>query len=296
MEAQKFGGSWSLVKIETVAEYLKFFNTALQYQPSMQDPFKRIYIDAFAGSGEFTFGTDNSGTEEVSLFGQSAPRETYAGSAKRALLVNPPFHEIILIEREPKNVAALKTMVAGDKRVQIRQGDANSEVLKIKSEYRWHMTRGVIFLDPFGNSVEWSTLEAIAQNTKLDVWYLFPLAGLFRNAPHNFEKLTPDKHNSITKILGTADWEESFYREPPASNYDLFGQRQTSKSRDMNVNGMEAFVKRRLEKVFPLVLGPKRLRNDRGAPLFSLFFAMSNKTDKARALAQRMVKPLLDRM
>ena len=47
---QKFGGPWSLIKVDTVAQYYSAFNTALKNRG-----FKRVCIDAFAGSGDFQY-------------------------------------------------------------------------------------------------------------------------------------------------------------------------------------------------------------------------------------------------
>ena len=44
---QRFGGDWTEQKLEVVQKYLGAYTTALKNQP-----FKKLYIDAFAGSGE----------------------------------------------------------------------------------------------------------------------------------------------------------------------------------------------------------------------------------------------------
>lgn len=54
MTVHSFGGPWTMVKLELLERYLAFFNTALQHRPSAERPFKRIYIDAFAGTGSAT--------------------------------------------------------------------------------------------------------------------------------------------------------------------------------------------------------------------------------------------------
>ena len=59
------------------------------------------------------------------------------------------------------------------------------------------------------------------------------------------------------------------------------------------MDAIEAFVKMRLELIFPLVLPPKRLLGPTNAPLYSLFFAMSNKSPQAQALAMPIAKHLL---
>ena len=60
-------------------------------------------------------------------------------------------------------------------------------IRKLCCEIDWRRTRGVIFLDPFGASLEWQTLKVIAATEALDVWYFFPLSSIFRNAPHALE-------------------------------------------------------------------------------------------------------------
>ncbi len=75
--AQKFGGPWSLIKTDIVSEYLKAYTLALKNQS-----FQLVYIDAFAGSGEFTFDSATG-----PLFDPDAAARAHAGSAKNALAV-----------------------------------------------------------------------------------------------------------------------------------------------------------------------------------------------------------------
>lgn len=285
MAAQRFGGNWSLLKIQAVADYLSRFNTVLSKQS-----FRRIYIDAFAGSGDFAFDVEEVGT----LFDQIAAKENHAGSAQRALQTTPPFHEFFFIDMDQRNVDSLRDLVGRtdpSKKVEILVGDANSEVIKICEKASWSSTRGVIFLDPFGNQVNWSTLEAISR-TKLDVWYLFPLSGVFRNAPHDQAKLTEDKRASITRIVGTEEWERQFYDVVP-STLDLFDGDGMSTRRSINVDGIESFMTDRLRSIFPMVEGPRRLFTANNAPLFSLYFAMANESKAAHKIARPIVKHIL---
>jgi three-Cys-motif partner protein len=195
---QRFGGSWSLLKIETVAAYLKSFNTALQQRPSASRPFHRVYIDAFAGSGDFSFST-----EPAPLLDQAASMSFHAGSAKRALETIPSFDSFVFIERLDANVEKLKELTKGVASAAVIHGDANSEVRALCAKTDWLLTRGVIFLDPFGAEVDWETLSAISRTKALDVWYLFPLSGLYRNAPHDPKALDEAKRRTLTRILGT---------------------------------------------------------------------------------------------
>ena len=50
---QKFGGPWTIEKLNILSAYLDFYVTALKNQP-----FKKIYIDAFAGTGKIKIGNE----------------------------------------------------------------------------------------------------------------------------------------------------------------------------------------------------------------------------------------------
>ena len=287
--AQKFGGPWTIIKVETVVGYLEAFTTLLLNKPSRGQPFKRVYIDGFAGSGSFKFGAITTG-----LFKRDATE--VAGSAQRALSVRPPFDALHFIENRSACLKALRKMAAGDHRVVIHDGDANAATRKLCGEIPWHRTRGVIFLDPFGASLEWETLKVIAATKALDVWYLFPLSSVFRNAPRAFEKLTSEKRASITKILGTSEWEAEFYREAPKVRVGLFDMQEDRKvRRTVDVDAIEAFIGRRLKTVFPAVAKPRRLLGLKNVPLFSLFFAVSNPSSAAIGPALKIAAFLLGR-
>ena len=82
---QRFGGPWTLIKLEVLEKYLNFYTTALKNQP-----FKLCYIDAFAGSGK------------IDIRGETA----IPGSAIRAL--DYPFHKYYFFEKELSYITALK--------------------------------------------------------------------------------------------------------------------------------------------------------------------------------------------
>lgn len=290
---QKFGGPWSLIKVDTVARYYRAFNTVLKNQG-----FKRVCIDAFAGSGDFQFKPRDASP----LFDEAEVVETHAGSARRALATDPPFDRLVFVESAAKNIAALNRVLTQFPKAnaEILRGDANVEVKKLCKSINWQDTRGVIFLDPFGNSVDWTTIIELGK-TKLDVWYLFPLSGVYRNAPVDQADLTPDKQATVTRILGTSEWETRFYEPPPARPPDLLSVLEeprmasalASNKRTADVDAIETFVLERLRTVFPLVLPPRRLLGPTNAPLFSLLFAMANKSPQAQAVATPIAKHLL---
>jgi three-Cys-motif partner protein len=296
--AQKFGGPWSLIKVETVGAYLGAFNTALKNKG-----FKKVYIDAFAGSGDFQFKARTASP----LFDEAEVIETHAGSARRALEAKPPFDRLVFIESGAKNANALSKVLLQfpSANAEVLRGDANTEVKRVCQSINWDSSpgaRGVIFLDPFGNSVDWSTIKELAK-TKLDIWYLFPLAGVYRNAPNDWAQLNTEKRQAITRILGTSDWESRFYEPPRDHQSNIFSlldapgpsvSGTAPSKRTLNVDGIEAFVIERLRSVFPFVLPPRRLLGPTNAPLFSLFFAMANNSRAAWGVARPIAKHLLE--
>jgi three-Cys-motif partner protein len=151
----------------------------------------------------------------------------------------------------------------------------------------------VIFLDPFGNHVEWATLSEIAATKSLDVWYLFPLAGVYRNAPIAIDSLSDQKRAAVTRVLGTDDWMDHFYKEQEGTG-DLFDRPGPKpRVRSVNVQGIESFVYDRLRSVFPHVARPNTLIRQNNVPAFSLFFAISNPDQNAWGIASRIAKSLL---
>jgi three-Cys-motif partner protein len=289
-----FGGEWTDRKLSVLAKYLSFFTTALRNQG-----FELMYIDGFAGSGGRT--VERILSHASPLFGTSAASEKVEapGSARIALETDPPFHRMVLIERHGRRFAALKALCAQYPHVEVEalNGEANEAIRTLCRSTVWRGPRApgrgiraVLFLDPYGMNVEFETLRQIAATQAIDVWYLFPLSGVFRQATKQGHKLTPDKREAITRILGTDEWEREFYKAPP--HVDLFGE-AADRQRVADVNAIEAYVQARLRSVFPTVSKPLRLHMDNGAPLFSLFFAVSNKDKKAIGLALRAANHIL---
>ncbi|WP_165215730.1 three-Cys-motif partner protein TcmP [Affinirhizobium pseudoryzae] len=287
-----FGSSETERKLNCLRAYLSAYSTALKGQN-----FCRVYIDAFAGTGSRTetkamlpfFDQDMQDVQEV----------TTPGSARIALETDPPFHSVVLIEQDPKKVAALKSVVDEypGNRAHVREGDANEIVKRICSRYDWHREkmRGVIFLDPYGMEVAWETVEAIANTQALDCWYFFPLSGLYRNAPLDPLKLDQVKITSITRVFGTDSWRRDWYEERGPSD-DLFGNLAAGETRAASVDRIEQWVHDRLKTVFKgTVLKPLRLRHSKSnAPMASLFFAVGNPKPAAVKVASKIATHILN--
>jgi hypothetical protein len=71
----------------------------------------------------------------------------------------------------------------------------------------------------------------------------------------------------------------------------MFGGQE--KQRTADVRGLERYVKRRLETIFPKVLDPLALPVHQRPQRFSLFFCISNADPKALGLATRVANHIL---
>lgn len=294
-ELHEFGGRHTDDKLNRLARYMAAYTTALRNQG-----FTLVYIDAFAGSG------DRAETHPaLPLFDGQASAEVVnvPGSARLALQTDPPFEILVLIEKDRGRFASLQKLSAEypQRKVYLHQGDANNAVKQICSKIPWRKlgkgtkgVRGVLFLDPYGMEVDWSTIAAVAATEAIDVWCFFPLSGLYRQAAREVLKITDDKRRRLNSVLGTTDWEDHWYGTPHGPT-DLFGD-EASAIRTADVDAIEAYVQGRLSSVFKgAVLSPRRIYNSRGAPIASLFFAISNPHPKAVAVAKRIAGNILKR-
>ncbi len=288
-ETHEFGSVDTQTKLNCLQEYLQAYAIALRNKG-----FERLYIDAFAGTG---IRTVTHAALPIFEGGQTIGIEVNTpGSAKIAMKIEPQFTRIILVEQDERRSAALKKMAleSGDSRIQVKEGDANAIVADICKSYSWKRAkmRGVVFLDPYGMEVSWSTVEAIAQTEALDCWYFFPLSGLYRNAPRDANRLDDVKVANLNRVLGTEKWREEWYFAGNNQS-DLFGYREGDQ-REIDVNGIEVWVRNRLSEIFKgSVLSPLRLYHTNGAPMASLFFAMSNPNPKAKELGSRIASHIL---
>ena len=282
----EFGNQSTELKLSLVEGYLKFFMTALRSQwPNLW------YIDAFAGTGSRTVRVE---AKDGDLFDAEVFEsvEQRRGSARIALEVQPKFDRLIFVEKNPRYCEALRELqrVNPDREIVVIEGDSNAAIRALVTSHNWSVTRAVMFLDPYGMDVEWETLEAIAATKAIDVWYLFSLSGLYRQAAHDREKVDDSKRQALTRMLGTDAWEQELYA--PSSQGELFSE-GPAKRRSANVKQLEKYMQQKLQTRFAKVLNPLALPLGPGAQMFSLFFAISNPEPKAIGLATKVANHIL---
>ena len=269
-DEQRFGGFWTIQKLDAVENYLSFFTTALKNQN-----FKLCYIDAFSGSGTATLKNG----------------QIVDGSTLRALKY--PFDKYVLVEKDKDYYNALRKKIEAtypDKinKVSVINGDCNALLQSINGrQWRAEGWRGVIFLDPYAMELDWESLEKISKTQAFDVWYLFPFSAVNRNLriSGNIPQANEDK---LTKIFGTDRWKDELYAE--SQQMTIFGDAEIEKIPD----GLKRFIVKRLGETFPKVASnPVILRNVNNSPLFLLCFAVSNSNKTAQELALRGANHIL---
>ena len=209
MVQDAFAGPHTIEKLDKLEKYLAAYSNVFKNQN-----LKTIFFDAFAGTGEIP-----SSRSETSLPLDGDAQDFVSGSAQRALGPKTSFSEYIFVERsrnKAKELEALKERYP-EKRILIVNDDANSALKKFCANTNWKTSRAVVFLDPFGNQVDWTTIEALAATKAIDLWYLFPAGlGVHRQIGRD-ATFDADKEKSISKIFGTNLWIDACIEEDTAT-------------------------------------------------------------------------------
>jgi len=271
-KAHRFGGDWTTAKLEVLASYLSGYTKVLKDKPSRERPFRKAYIDAFAGTGYREARRDSEGSESSQtslLLPDLAAREQQGlldGSARQALKVEPRFDRYVFIERSAERCAQLQALkvefphLAED--ILIRHGDANAEIQAL-CQKDWRSSRAVLFLDPYGMQVEWKTIEAIAGTRAIDLWLLFPLGiGVNRLLTRSGE-IPESWRKRLDLLLGTESWYDELYRVE--REHTLFGEADHVVKATTETIGR--YFNQRLKTVFKNVAEkPRVLRNSANCP------------------------------
>lgn len=211
--AHPFGGVWTEVKLTIGAGYAQAFQTALKNQP-----FESWYIDPFAGTGERVEKRLGGGLLEGKVLEEELVR--FAGSARRALDIEPHFNHYRFADTKPAHIEALRRLAAEyvGRDIQIFPGDGNECVRKIVGNRLWTgersgwKQRGIVFLDPYGMNVAWDTLHLIAQTERLDVWFLFAAKAVRQQLGPSLDRVDEGKAAALDRFFGEPNWRDEFFR------------------------------------------------------------------------------------
>jgi three-Cys-motif partner protein len=288
MAKQRFGGDHTVLKLEKLEAYLKAYTQALSKQR-----FRLVFFDAFAGTGDIQISEADQ--KQHKLFAQDDYQLFTLGSAQRALGLQRPFHEYIFIEKSRGKTLHLEKLKEKfpslANRITIKKGDGNNELKIFCANTNWGSTRAVVFLDPFGNQVNWATILEVAKTKAIDLWYLFPAGlGVYRQIGEDGS--LDDTHTaSMDSLLGTKDWRSAFIGE--TEDEGLFGSHKKSE-KIATPDSITRYMIDRMKNEFAggvldvwLPLGSK------GIHMYSLLFACANPSVKANQLARKLALAVL---
>lgn len=274
-----FGGGWTEQKLSIVKSYLMAYQQVMKNQR-----FETLFIDAFAGTGYRNNSQMNFNNLLFPIDDFEETDKFLAGSSRIALEISPPFSQYIFIEKDQEKCTELENLKKDfpNSNISIINEDANIAIKEIVRRLKWN-SRAVLFLDPYGMSVEWDTIKLIAETKKIDLWYLFPL-GIGVNRLLVRDGVFPEGFKEkLDRIFGDTSWKEEFYRKVRKRN--LFGEVTTEVQKIANFHSIEGYILKRLKTIFAGVADRSlTLYNSKNSPLYLLCFAVGNKNGKSIAL------------
>jgi three-Cys-motif partner protein len=287
MAQKSFPTAGTMKKLHTIADYMQFYVTALSGK------FKLTYIDPFAGTGEIPL------REGLPLFdGKIEYERVIEGSVKKALSVKPPFDNYLLTDLQKAHVNDLSELysqmpsLAG--KVRIEKGDANEIVKNYCKQHNPSTDRAILFLDPYGNQVHWTTLEVVAKTRGIDVWYLFPsFMGIARQMSES-GAIQKDAEASMNLVFGDRSWFEALTR-PSEVQEDFFGLNEVAVEKiPFAAVAATKHMIAKMKTIFPgIVLDEWLPLGKRKGHWYSLIFGCTNDSPKAIELARRVAKDIM---
>jgi three-Cys-motif partner protein len=273
-------GPWAREKLNCLRKYLSAYTTILSKQR-----FKGyFYIDAFAGPGSLEVRRQQAhGVAQQSLLELAAHATEHAGEAEYiegspriALGLDRPFTHYVFIEQDSGRIARLQTLaqtVSGPK-IYIKQQDCNAYLRRLlrRNQGKWHQWRGVVFLDPFGMHVPWSTIAELGRTRAIEVFINFPVGMAIQRLLKRSGDFTSKERAKLDDYFGTDEWYHLLYR----TGTDLIGDR-VAKVRDAS-DVLVKWYRKRLQDEFGYVTTAREIQTPSGRPLYYLIFAGPNKT------------------
>lgn len=272
-----FGGNWTQQKLQVLNKYLRAYRRIFDRNDRARY-FRVAYVDAFAGTGVVPRpGIEGAFAELIPTLAE-AEEGFRKGSVRRALEIDPPFHQYVFIERDRAKCEELTALRIEfpNRDIVVVNDDANTALLKWSREMNTRRERAIVFLDPFGASVDWAVIQAIAETKAVDLWILFPFGAVNRMLTRD-RKPSPSWSDKLTRVFGTATWEEQFYSSSLMTSILNPEQEIELVYKTGDRTRVVDFFAERLRTIFAEVSSPGFLFNSKSL-LFVLFFASNNKT------------------
>lgn len=255
-------GPWTEVKLKIVEEYARPYSLILTRRGEQYpEPFKHVYIDAFAGAGR-----------HISRF----KKQIVDGSPAVALSIDPPFKEYHFVDIDPDRVKELEKLVKqSTHQCYVYHGDCNKVLLerifpKIEEE---RFGKGLCLLDPYGLHLNWGVVKAAGKTGKIEIFLSFPVMDMQRNVfRHDRNNVEETQLRRMNEFWGNERWQELVWGVSP--QMDLFGEMKEEKLAKTTETVVAAYRLRLKENAgFEYVPEPIPMLNTKGGVVYYLFFA-----------------------
>lgn len=297
-----WGGPWTEQKLDCFESYVRAYLTIMnQYRDKYN--WKLIYFDGFAGCGDREQKTKGD-TNTVDIFGgenvSQQDLNVYQGAAERVVRlenVTRGFDFYYFIDKYEDNLTKLEMKLASYKTkglMSFRNDDANTQALMLaqflKKDAELHKGyhyKSLCLLDPFGMSINWSTIEQLAGKS-LDLWILVPTGSIVsRLIQNNGELRFPHKLESFFGLPEEELIERFYHRE---NVKDLFGEHEEVHKVEDIISEIATLYCEQLGTLFPYVTNePLVMKNKNNVPIFHFVCASFNMT------AVKIAKQIIDK-
>jgi three-Cys-motif partner protein len=262
----QFGGGWTEQKIEMVVGYAKAYLTIMNRYPK----FRTLYFDGFAGSGNIYKEEGN----EI---------ESIKGVALRILELNKPkpFDIYYFVEKSEKNKNELESLINTqfiDKTCHVVNDDCNNRLVTMANFLaRRPDVRVLAFIDPFGMSVNWKSIESL-KGLGIDVWILVPTGIGMNRLLKNDGNISEAWLDKLERFIGMSKKEivEYFYHEKTV--HTLFGEETHIAKEKQAIEKAGRLYQERLKLIFNYVSEPVPLKNSTGSVMYHFMMATNNRT------------------
>ncbi|WP_299585646.1 three-Cys-motif partner protein TcmP [Mucilaginibacter sp.] len=275
VKVNQFGGSWTEAKMEIVVNYAKAYLIIM----NKQDWVKTLYFDGFAGSGSI-----------------GANDKEIKGMALRILDIDEPkpFDTYYFVEKDKKNKDSLEASIKENypnkkKNAHVVNEDCNKKLIHMATYLSKNKAfRALAFIDPFGMSVNWKSIEAL-KDLGIDLWILVPTGLGVNRLLKNDQKIPEAWLVKLEVFLGLSREVilDRFYSQKTI--HTLFGsETKTNKELD-TIEKIGGLYTERLKTVFQFVSESFIMRNSTNSIMYHFMMATNNKT--ALKLANDIIKP-----
>lgn len=282
-----WGGPWTEKKLNAFSKYVWSYLTIMKKFPFWET----IYFDGFAGSGTKEKEMDSEVYKQ--LFITEEEEKTYKGAAERVLSIKDAlsFNFYYFIDKKESSLKKLEEKLKNslditDKKIAYRAGDSNEELLKLAKALKTKKYAALIFLDPFGMQINWSSIEALRE-TRSDIWILIPTGVIVNRLLDKKAELKFDKKLEAFFGLDIEEIKSIFYRIEKRNT--LFGEEEIVTKISEPIEKIAKLYAKRLSTIWENVTeNPLRLDNRNGVPIFHFVFASNNKN--AMKIANQIIQ------